>query len=328
MKMRKIFVGLLSLCFSLEHSIAQDEITPINTGAANFLTLMTNARSAGMGGVYIPENNDAVFQNGAMAAINPQKGGLTYSFSSIMRCYESGHSLNSVAGFYKLSRYGVVLGGFRYYHYPEVIMSDYNTDISYNIRPKEWAIDLGYAYEIIPQLAVSVTTRLIHSDMGSLGEAKAANAAAFDLGAVYQRNIHILNGGYWTVGAQISNWGTKIKYIDNAEALPTSVKAGGSFDVSFLPEHHLMVAVDLGYRLSPSDVQVLNVNAGAEYRLKEHLMLRGGYHYGDKKKGDTSYATAGIGLQYYGIQADFSWLFADEETPLRNSLHFSLGYSF
>ena len=27
-------------------------------------------------------------------------------------------------------------------------------------------------------------------------------------------------------------------------------------------------------------------------------MLRGGYHYGDKNKGDASYATAGAGVEY------------------------------
>ena len=40
------------------------------------------------------------------------------------------------------------------------------------------------------------------------------------------------------------------------------------------------------------------------------VMLRGGYHCGDKKKGDASYATAGAGVEYAGVRLDFAWLFA------------------
>ena len=57
--------------------------------------------------------------------------------------------------------------------------------------------------------------------------------------------------------------------------------------------HKLTLTADLGYRLSPADVQALSVSAGAEYAWRELVMLRGGYHCGDKKKGDASYATAG-----------------------------------
>lgn len=68
--------------------------------------------------------------------------------------------------------------------------------------------------------------------------------------------------------------------------------------------HRLTLTADLGYRLSPDDVQALNVSAGAEYAWMEHLMLRGGYHYGDKNKGDASYATAGAGVEYAGVHLD------------------------
>lgn len=64
----------------------------------------------------------------------------------------------------------------------------------------------------------------------------------------------------------------------------------------------MTLTADLGYRLSPADVQALSVSAGAEYAWRELVMLRGGYHCGDKKKGDASYATAGAGVEYAGVR--------------------------
>ena len=92
--------------------------------------------------------------------------------------------------------------------------------------------------------------------------------------------------------------------------------------------HQLILTADVGYRLSPGDVQAVNVGAGAEYICMEHFVLRGGYHYGDKEKGDNRYATAGAGLKYKGAHLDFAWLFADKDCPIRNTFWLSAGYSF
>ncbi|MCC8174740.1 MAG: hypothetical protein LIO65_10400 [Odoribacter sp.] len=80
--------------------------------------------------------------------------------------------------------------------------------------------------------------------------------------------------------------------------------------------------------MMPSDIQSLSVNTGIEYLLIERVMFRGGYHYGNKKKGDSNYATASLGVNYYGAHLDFAWLFAEKESTLRNSFWISLGFSF
>ena len=311
--------------------MAQEELSPINTGAANFLTLTTDARSAGMGGASaaLSGNNNSIFQNAATSVITPQTGGLSYSFAPLMRNFESGHSLNSIGSFYKLDQRNVILAGFRYYHYPKIegmTIDDENTINSF--RPKEWSIDLGYAREIIPNLGVSITTKFIHSDMGTFGGANSANAIAFDLGAVYQRDFQFMEKASWTAGLQVSNLGSKIKYLNTKESLPALIKAGGSADVSFTEIHRLIVTADLSYRMSPADVRSLGVSTGAEYIFMEYFKARGGYHYGNKDKGDTSYATAGLGISYSGAQLDFAWLFAEKENTMRNSFWLSFGYSF
>lgn len=110
-----------------------------------------------------------------------------------MRDYDSEHSLNSFGGFYKVNQRNVILGGFRYYNYPSLDVLNSNNGKYESISPKEWVIDLGYAREIIPNLAVSATAKLIHSDMGRFGGAKSANAFAVDFGAIYRRSFKFLN---------------------------------------------------------------------------------------------------------------------------------------
>ncbi|MEY8706568.1 PorV/PorQ family protein [Bacteroides faecichinchillae] len=327
--MKKIVLSILILTFAWNVK-AQDDLAPINTGAVNFLTITPDARSAGMGGasVALPGNNNAVFYNGAASVISSENGGITYTFAPIMRDYDSGHSLNSLGGFYKINQRNVILGGFRYYNYPSLDVLNSNNGKYESISPKEWVIDLGYAHEIIPNLAVSATAKLIHSDMGSFGGAKSANTFALDLGAIYRRSFKLLDDASWTAGVQFSNLGSKVKYLNTKESLPAFVKAGGSVDLSFNQIHQLIVAADVGYRMIPSDVQSLGVSAGAEYTLVEHFKFRGGYHYGNKNKGDASYATAGLGVHYLGGQIDFSWLFAEKKIPMRNSYWLSFGYAF
>lgn len=154
------------------------------------------------------------------------------------------------------------------------------------------------------------------------------SSVAFDLGILYKREIKDWEGAGWSVGIHASNLGPKIKYLTSKEALPAMVKVGGAADLPFASMHRLTLTADLGYRLSPDDVQALNVSAGAEYAWMEHLMLRGGYHYGDKNKGDASYATAGAGVEYAGVHLDFAWMFAGHECLARNTFWISLGYSF
>jgi len=219
----------------------------------------------------------------------------------------------------------VILAGFRYYNYPKLGVLETGGE---SIRPKELAAEVGYARELIKNLSVSATFRYIYSDMGKVGNDRGASTVAFDLGAFYTKAIARMEGASWSAGLQVSNLGPKIKYPKSSESLPMMAKVGGSVDLPFSQMHRLMMTVDLGYRLAPSDVQAVNVSAGAEYTLAEHFMFRGGYHYGDKEKGDHSFATVGAGMNRYGGHLDFAWLFASDDCPFRNTFWATLGYSF
>jgi hypothetical protein len=310
---------------------AQESSDIIDTGAANFLTIATDARSAGMGGagVALAGSDNAIFGNASTALLDKErKAGVSYTFVPWMRDYTSGYSLHNLGGYYKINRRNAVLAGFRFFNYPsfKAIQSEETT--GKKIHPKEFAVDLGYAYEVFNNFAISATVKFIRSDMGNLAGAKAANAVAADLGISYQGNINLFEGTSWTAGAQVSNMGPKIKYLHTKMSLPAQAKLGGSITMPFSNIHKLMVTADGGYRMMPSDMKAFGASAGAEYTLANTVMIRGGYHYGDEDKGDFSFASAGAGVAYMGAHLDFSWLIAGSDSKARNTFWVSLGYSF
>lgn len=326
--MKRTLVYLLLLATPLSSLHAQEDVAPVNTGAANYLTIPADARSAAMGGagVALPGGDNAIFHNGATSlSDDARKGGAAYTYSPWMRDYESGFSLHSLGGFYKINKRNAVLLGFCYFGYPKI--EGVGEELS-DIHPKEMAIEAGYAYEVIRNLSVSATFKYLYSDMGKVGNSSGASSVAFDVGVLYKQEINNWEGANWSVGVQASNLGPKMKYLTSKEALPAMVKVGGATDLPFSPMNRLTLTADLGYRLSPADVQAFNASAGAEYTLMEHFMLRGGYHYGDKDKGDASYATAGAGVKYEGVHLDFAWLFGGHDCLARNTFWLSLGYSF
>ena len=105
--MKRIGLYLFIIGITFIKAYGQEDSGPVNTGAANYLTIPVDARSAAMGGagVAISRVNNAVFHNGAATLSEAMhKGGVTYTYSPWMRDYESGYSLHSLGGFYKINK--------------------------------------------------------------------------------------------------------------------------------------------------------------------------------------------------------------------------------
>lgn len=297
----------------------------INTGGANFLNVPTDARSAAMAGtgVALAENNSAVFHNAAAVfGSDVNRGGVTYSYTPWMRDFMEDYDLHTVSGFYKLNSRHAVLAGFRYYGYPSITASDDS-----KLKPKEWALEVGYSYRVLKGLSVSATVRYIMSSLGAVDDCDGASTVAVDLGAYYHQGFDGGRGD-WSVGAQLSNVGGKLSYLTSEESLPTSLRFGVGGRYRFSEYHRLSLTADLVSRFEPGDVSGVGVSAGGEYVVLDMFALRGGYHYGDKAKADYSYASAGAGVMVYGATVDFAWLFGDEDCTFRNSWFVTLGYRF
>ena len=67
--MKRIGLDLFIIGITFAKAYGQEDYGPVNTGAANYLTIPADARSAAMGGagVAAPGGDHAVFHNGAAA---------------------------------------------------------------------------------------------------------------------------------------------------------------------------------------------------------------------------------------------------------------------
>ncbi|MDE5638756.1 MAG: PorV/PorQ family protein [Odoribacter sp.] len=327
--MKKIYITSIFLYLISFAVFAQVE-TNSDSEAASFLGITPDARSAGMGGVGTALNPDAfsLYHNAASTLFSKEKGAIAFSYAPWMRDLVSGSTLISIGSFYKINNKQSVVVGFRNFSHPDMNFKDENGNIIEKFTPNEWTFDLGYSRLLTKNLSMALTLHYIHSDMGSYNGSDAASAVAFDFSVFYQRKTSLMDSATWSVGLQVANIGSKIKYLDTKYDLPGKVSVGGQLNLPFSKNHILNCALDLGYQMIPSGSANFYAGVGAEYTCMKYAVLRAGYHLGDKDKGYNSYGSVGCGVRYYHISGDFSYLLAGSDNPLKNSYQLSIGIDF
>ena len=106
----------------------------------------------------------------------------------------------------------------------------------------------------------------------------------------------------------LSTLGSSIGSEESGEfPLPSSLSLGSSFAIFDSAKHNLEIKVSTDYYFSGT----FSLSAGAEYGFARHAFLRGGYRYG----GDSvlpSFASAGFGLRFFGVELGAAYLFASD----------------
>ncbi len=327
--MKKLYIPFVILSI-LSFAVRAQTNTNSDSEAAPFLGLTPDARSAGMGGVGTALSPDAFsfYHNAAAPLFSKEKGAVGFSYAPWMRDLVSGSALGSVGGFYKIGSKQSIVAGVRDFFHPDMNISDENGNITDKFTPYEWVIDLGYSRLLTKNLSMALTLHYIHSDMGSYNGADAASAVAFDISVYYQRKTSLVDSATWSVGLQVANIGSKIKYADTRYDLPGKISLGGALNLPFSKNHILNCALDFGYQMIPSGSSNFYAGIGAEYTCMKYAVLRAGYHLGDKDKGYDNYGSVGCGLRYHEISGDFSYLLAGSDSPLKNSYQLSIGIGF
>ena len=177
--------------------------------------------------------------------------------------------------------------------------------------PGEINVAAGASYAFMDCLSAGLTLRYAGSKL-------AADASATVFGA--DLALYFKKNGL-SAGLSVNNIGTKVKYSEAAYPQPMMAKVGAGYDLE-LGSSALAVTAEADVLFAGG----VMAGAGAEYSFKDMLFARAGYHYGNSPDVVPSYASAGLGLKFFGVQLDFAWLFASE--VLVNSMCVSLGYSF
>jgi hypothetical protein len=155
-----------------------------------------------------------------------------------------------------------------------------------------------------------------------------------------------------TLGANLSNMGPKISFIDASQAdpIPTNLKVGAAYKLLDGEYNELTVTMDVNKLLvvkhedGGSDsfykaiftawtdehqgtIKRLSSSIGAEYWYNQIFALRTGYFYEDI--GRRRFLTLGAGIRYSMYGFDFGYISADKEgSPLADTMRFSLSFRF
>jgi hypothetical protein len=308
-----ILISALALLFATP---SWSQVT--DTGAANFLEITPDAHSAAMGGAGAASSYGLfrMFHNPALMGFD-RTGGIGYSFTKYGE-----HNLHTVGASYAIGKSGNIFAGFRSFTYEPYDLINDSGDVTGTFKQADWAGEAGYSMMFGENLSAGVTARYVSSKFAPDVD---ASAFAFDLGVAYRRGISIGDAAAWTASLAATNFGTKM----DGDQLPGKVKLGLGLDMLFAEQHGIEAIVDAGYRMLPSDVASFEAGLGLQYRFRDMVMVRCGYHIGDvEKNGLGNYFTFGAGVKFYHFQLDAAYSLADKTSVIGNVLTLSLGMDF
>ncbi|MEO6694155.1 MAG: type IX secretion system outer membrane channel protein PorV [Ignavibacteria bacterium] len=354
--------------------------TATSTGVP-FLLIGPNSRFGGMGetGTAIADDATAMHWNPSGLAFQKLGTEVNFTHSPWLAGLNLGDLFyDYIAGRkYIKSINGTLGASLTYLNIGEVIFTDEfgNLDPGRNYKAYEMAFAVSYATMLSKSWAGGVTGRFIYSKLSpndlTVGNEKGTGtgiSASFDLSGMWRpvKGAKFLANRF-SIGANLSNLGPKISYVDAAQAdpLPTQFRLGLAYDIIKSEFNNLTLTADFSKLLVNRTASVVDDSGvvlqqgsvdpfyqaiftswkggisgiaksvqssiGAEYWYgnPKLIALRGGFFYEDPSNGNRKFYTLGAGLRYSLYGFDFSYISTIEEShPLANTLRFGLLVNF
>ncbi len=313
--MNRISLALLTLCTGVAlQATAQSRLLPV-------LEANPDARSAAMG--------NTLLGNTGQMHIHTNPAALTFGdtrfaadiTTEMQPKTDAGRLMqyNFGAG-WRFANRSALLAGMRYQ--AGLTVPSVGTDGQpASVSPYEMAIDLGYSFAVVPEIAVYATATYARSSA-----ATSANAWAFSVGAAYQKAFRLAADmpTTLTAGARLMDFGKSVKFNDTGipYSLPTSVVVGGDWSVRLAPEHALTYAVSCRH-FTPKDAHETLFANGLEYTYHGMLSARVGYQQADK---GSDALTFGAGGRFHGFRLDVTYHHAFASYGI-NTLMLGVGYA-
>lgn len=358
MKLKDII--LLFLLGVTSKSFGQELERPVISGAP-FLNMVLDARSGGMGetGVATLGDPHSQFHNPAKYLFfdDSESRGISTSYVPQYMGYSDDIFLGNLTYFQQITERSSFSGSVTYSSFgkveiEELMGSEFINQGTFN--PNEFSIDASYGLRLNEYFGMAVTGRYIRSDITeSVLENlvwNTANAVAVDISGYYTSAPNLKNT-FWSLGFNLKNLGTKLKYADNENfsyPLPTSLKVGGGYHFNSGTEGLISINSEIQKYLIPSldrngdipedsvleglftsfadaeegfgeELKELIYHLGAEYTYNEKFSFRTGYSYQNEEKGMKNHWTIGSGLKWERLLFDFAYQFPlASQVPLRN----------
>lgn len=289
---RRTFLRALVISISVCASGGRARAESAGTSAANFLQLGFGARAIGFSEAFVPVANDAsaVYYNPAGLAHpgleDARSSAGAYQILASQALLTQGVSMTQL-GLVKrpwgLSLTHLSLGGIEQRTSetaaPEAIVGASGLSLGLSYGRKVNGVGLG------------VTGKFIRETIAQYS----ASAFALDLGALYR-----FEGRPVSLGLDVANLGTRIRYVDQSYPLPMIVRVGAAYGLTKEFPHALVLQLDKPYG------EAVAARLGFEYRGFGPIALRAGYrtYSGDQRTaalGKTLGSTSSGLSDFYGM---------------------------
>jgi hypothetical protein len=153
------------------------------------------------------------------------------------------------------------------------------------------AYNLSYGRSFNEKLALGVTGKMIHAKLDDVS----ASAYAADLGGMYKLRPNL------TLGATLTNLGSKLKFLSEGDSLPMAFHLGGAYQ----PTSHWLITAEGVY----PKTGLASFHAGTEWRPLELIAIRAGFRTDTLKENSILAGySLGMGVNVWGQELAYAWL--------------------
>lgn len=302
----------LFILFLIIPSISFSQYQRPGSSVAQFLDIGVSARAEAMAGAFISveEGAEGAYYNPAMlTSVKDFDAAFTYTrwFADI------NHEFFSIAK--NIGRVGTFAFSMTALHTDEMIVRtplqpDGTGETFY---AGSYRAGISFASELTNHVSVGLTGNFIRL---YLYKDFVENAYSGDIAVLY--DVGVRN---FRLGLKIANFGSSVKFVNEAYPMPTHFTFGMSANIIELEKQKVLLSITAK---KPNDGSP-QLASGLEYNFSELLFLRGGYNFDDVVRTYAFGVGANISFNSYLVSVDFSY---NDFSDLGGVQRFSIAFQF
>lgn len=231
--------------------------------ALPFLRIVPDARSGGMGdvGIAISADANAMHFNSSKLVFAEDDLGVSATYTPWLRSLGlSDVYLTYLSGFRKLDDQQAVGASIRYFSLGEINFTDINGTSTGTGNPNELEVALAYSRKLTDNFSASIAGKYLFSNLASGQQVnnvdiRPAHGGAADISVTYKTDLDVGQyGSDLTIGAAISNIGTKVTYTRSVDRdfIPANLGIGAAWDYRIDDFNTITFALDINKLLVPT----------------------------------------------------------------------------
>jgi len=296
----KFFIILILMPLIL---YAVDIYHKTGTTGAQFLKIGIGARSEAIAGAFtsITGDNYNMYYNPAGLIDIENK-----SFTAHHNKWLDDLKYEFLGYSFKLNRFDAIGISVMYLHMGDIVKTDDNGNNIGFFTAEDMALNISYAYNFNEDFYLGCSGKYIKQNNAGYK----ADGFAVDFGLI---GNHFKESGF-TYGFSVLNIGPKIKFINEADKLPLTWRAGTNYNY----RNRLIISFDL---VKPIDNNI-SQRLGTEFNINNFLFLRMGYNSDDDLDNGFTY---GCGFKFNKLNVDYAFV---PQNYFGDSHRFSISYNW